>query len=83
MAEVYIWILLLMQILFFGYCIKKDRKADRECRERNEELAKNLAEFKAEVSERYVKKEDYNRNQSEIIRRLDKLQSMLMKVLKK
>lgn len=76
------WVLAAVQVIttvvvgIIGFYMKRDaKKTDR--------VAEDLPKFKLEVAENYVRKDDYNRNQSEIIRRLDKLQEMLVKALTK
>ena len=76
------WVLAAVQVIttvvvgIIGFYMKRDaKKTDR--------VAEDLPRFKLEVAENYVRKDDYNRNQSEIIRRLDKLQEMLVKALTK
>lgn len=82
MPDIPNWVLTLIQVSMtvivgiIGFYLKRDSKRSDKCE-------KDIQDFRLEVSKNYVRKDDYNRNQSEIIRRLDKLQDMLVKALTK
>lgn len=73
------WILLIVQIATtgivgaIGFFIKRELT-------KIEKVNSDLQRFKIKVSEEYVRKDDYNYSNGEILRRLEKIQDVLFKM---
>ena len=72
------WVLLIVQLIlmaFMGgiwYFVKKEFK-------KTEMVERDLREFELHVAEEYVRKEDYNKDIGEVMKRLDNITDLLIR----